>query len=208
MFDLGNVLIPTRTQPDFALQIASMINAVTASAASNQTVTTGYVTEFLQSDVVVQYELGNLTTSEFTKKMSQHFNVANSLLMAKAYNTLLLQPYAWVTAVLIRARLYGNVYVLSNTSALHRVKADMLLDSIGATDNLIEKKILSYEIGMRKPDIEMFKHMLSVVKCYPEEIVYIDDLQACVNAAKGLGIEAYRLENPEDLLDLVLQVVR
>ena len=51
--------------------------------------------------------------------------------------------------------------------------------------------ISSCEVGMRKPDPEIFKLALGIAQAAPEECAYFDDRPMLVNAAQKLGIRAF-----------------
>lgn len=74
--------------------------------------------------------------------------------------------------------------VLSNTIKPHaQVNQDM-----GVYDNF-PIRILSCEVGLRKPDPKIYKLALSKLGTKPEETVFIDDKQEMVKAAKDLGFK-------------------
>lgn len=87
-----------------------------------------------------------------------------------------------------------EIGVLSNTNALHwheqhqheRVRA------------LFTRTFLSYELGIVKPDAEIFAHVIGDLRCDPRQIVYFDDNQINVDAALAAGIDAALARGPAD----------
>jgi putative hydrolase of the HAD superfamily len=87
-----------------------------------------------------------------------------------------------------------EVGVLSNTNALHwngqrqheRVRA------------LFTRTYLSYELGVVKPDLEIFAHVIDDLACEPAQILYFDDNQVNVDAARVAGIDATLARGPAD----------
>lgn len=53
-----------------------------------------------------------------------------------------------------------------------------------------ERAFLSTELKMRKPQLEIYRHVLAELQCEPENAVYIDDRQAYVDAAAEVGMHA------------------
>ena len=51
-----------------------------------------------------------------------------------------------------------------------------------------DHRILSYEVGLWKPDEAIYQHALKVVGVAPKEAVFIDDQEKNVLAAESLGI--------------------
>ena len=62
---------------------------------------------------------------------------------------------------------------------------------------------MSYEIGMRKPDAEIFEFVLAQNKLVPSQTLFVDDSIQHVEAAKKLGINAYWLDvKKESITDI------
>lgn len=59
--------------------------------------------------------------------------------------------------------------------------------------------ILSYEIGCEKPDPKAYKILLEVLDVEPQEVLFIDDKEQNVHAAKELGIDAVLFENTDQV---------
>lgn len=57
--------------------------------------------------------------------------------------------------------------------------------------------ISSCEVGMRKPDPEIFSLAMGIAHAYPDECLYIDDRLMIVEAARGAGIKAIQHKNFE-----------
>ncbi len=55
-------------------------------------------------------------------------------------------------------------------------------------DQLFDAVVISGEVGMRKPEPEIYRHTLDLLGCAPGEAVFVDDLERNVRAAAALGI--------------------
>jgi epoxide hydrolase-like predicted phosphatase len=55
-------------------------------------------------------------------------------------------------------------------------------------DELFDAVVISGEVGMRKPEVRIFQHALGQVGLPGEACVFIDDIEANIVAARGLGI--------------------
>jgi epoxide hydrolase-like predicted phosphatase len=55
-------------------------------------------------------------------------------------------------------------------------------------DVYFDQIVISGEVGMRKPEPRIFHHALGLVGLRPEECVFIDDIEANIEAARGLGM--------------------
>lgn len=55
-------------------------------------------------------------------------------------------------------------------------------------DTLFDAVVISGEVGMRKPEPEIYLHTLDLLGCAPEEAVFVDDLARNVRGAVSVGI--------------------
>lgn len=64
---------------------------------------------------------------------------------------------------------------------------------------VLHRCFFSNEIGLRKPDRRCYEHVLEELRCQPDQVVFFDDSQSCVDGARRVGIESYRVEGVEAL---------
>jgi epoxide hydrolase-like predicted phosphatase len=55
-------------------------------------------------------------------------------------------------------------------------------------DQMFDAIVISGEVGMRKPEPQIFHHTLELIGVRPEEAVFVDDLQVNITAAEQLGL--------------------
>ena len=84
--------------------------------------------------------------------------------------------------------------VLSNTYEYHAK-----LNEKDPRFRLFDLIIFSHRVGMRKPDREIYKHILKRLNIKPDECIFIDDLPKNVEAAKNMGIKGILFQNAEQL---------
>ena len=84
--------------------------------------------------------------------------------------------------------------MLSNTNALHWTGQR----ESARVRSLFTRNYLSFELGIVKPDAEIFEHVVADLGCAPGEIVYFDDNQVNVDAALGVGLDAALAGGPLD----------
>lgn len=85
---------------------------------------------------------------------------------------------------------YAETGCLSNTNVVHWTHNADIRALIGSCQH----RFLSYEIGHVKPDTAIFEHAIASLGCAPEEIVFLDDNEPNVVAAKRLGIDATQVK--------------
>ena len=84
-----------------------------------------------------------------------------------------------------------SLYILSNWSAETYPIAEKRFDFLHWFDG----KVISGEIGILKPDLEIFKFLMTSYNLTPQETVFIDDKLVNVEAAKELGIHGIHFKN-------------
>lgn len=62
-----------------------------------------------------------------------------------------------------------------------------------------EMQVFSAEVGMRKPAPEIFQYVLDLLGADPEEVVFVDDFNENVQAARKLGMHALQFKNPSQI---------
>jgi epoxide hydrolase-like predicted phosphatase len=89
------------------------------------------------------------------------------------------------------------------------IKTALLSNSWGNTyprhgwDDMFDEVVISGEVGMRKPDAEIFHHTLDLLKVKPEESVFVDDLAHNIKGAADLGmIGVLHVDYPSTKLEL------
>jgi putative hydrolase of the HAD superfamily len=85
--------------------------------------------------------------------------------------------------------------LLSDTDPIHWNFIKTTWPWIGA----IQNPTLSYQVGIMKPAPKIYQTAAANVNTPPKNCLYIDDLQANVDAARDLGMTGIRFENPTQL---------
>lgn len=95
----------------------------------------------------------------------------------------------------------AKVYMLSNTNEIHipiawsRWKKT---DKLGP-DSYFTKIYLSYEIGMRKPNAEIFERVIQEQNLDPLRTLFIDDSIQHIEGAARCGLQTHHLQQISDL---------
>jgi HAD superfamily hydrolase (TIGR01509 family) len=55
-------------------------------------------------------------------------------------------------------------------------------------DQLFDAVVISGEVGMRKPEPEIYLYTLARLGCAPGEAVFVDDLEANIRGAAAVGL--------------------
>jgi putative hydrolase of the HAD superfamily len=82
----------------------------------------------------------------------------------------------------------GPVAVLSNTNQVHWEAGAGRWPLVG----MFDRSFLSFEMGMVKPDLEIFDRVVADMDVAPEQVLFLDDNRINVDAARAAGLQAER----------------
>lgn len=162
-----------------------------------------------QNQLFDLYEKGQMSTSDFRNELRRYCNNSvDGAKIDKAWNSMLLDLPQERLELLMHFKQTHHTFLLSNTNEIHMDSFNAYLQknfNILDLSGHFEKLYLSYKIGMRKPDAEIFELVLSENKLNPQETLFIDDSIQHIESAKTLGIQTYWLDvKKESILDLFL----
>lgn len=92
------------------------------------------------------------------------------------------------------------VACLSNTNTIHWE----IMSGTFALHTLFDHYFLSHEIGLTKPNREIFEHVHTALDLQPERILFFDDNRINVEGAESAGMKAYRVVGMDEVR-IVLQ---
>jgi len=101
-----------------------------------------------------------------------------------------------VSRMLSRFRHAPDMMALVRRAKERGIRTGLLSNSWGNTypddlfDGMFDVVVISGEVGMRKPDAEIFEHTLREMRLPAAECVFIDDLLPNVRAAADIGLVA------------------
>ncbi len=155
-----------------------------------------------------KYEKGVISSYDFRTELKKYLlkNTTEDKIDT-AWNAMLLDLPGERVELLKKIRFTHCTFLLSNTNDIHIEEINSYLKKefkLPDLSSLFEKMYLSYKIGMRKPDAEIFEFVLKENNLNPTETLFIDDSIQHVEAAKKLGIEAYWLDaKKESILEIL-----
>jgi len=99
-------------------------------------------------------------------------------------------------------RLYGRYLLacLTNNNELHWPR---LRDEFGF-GKYFQRAFVSHELGLMKPDREVFQRVVEDLNLEPEEILFFDDNPECVDSARSVGLRGFVARGVADL-EVILQ---
>jgi glucose-1-phosphatase len=140
------------------------------------------------------YETGKITSEQFREGLREYAGrYISDEDIDRAWTIMLLDLPPGNIRLLEKLRGSYKLYLLSNTNAIH---IETLLRNSGEENgfsgmvNLFNKIYYSHIIRMRKPDVEIFRHVIEDAGLDPKTTVLIDDSIHNVEGAKAAGLLA------------------
>jgi epoxide hydrolase-like predicted phosphatase len=155
-----------------------------------------FFTHHHQDDFFKNFEKGFITPEELITSISQEIgNETSSAEIEKAWCAMLLDTPLIRLEMLKKLREKYQIFILSNTNSIHVNYYTSILRNLYNIDfpSLFHKVYYSFEVGMRKPDLEIFEYVLTDSKLDPETTMFIDDTEINIESADKTGMQALYL---------------
>jgi putative hydrolase of the HAD superfamily len=164
-----------------------------------------YISNYAQSGLFLQLEKGLISPEYFheqVRKMSDR-NISDEEI-DDAWNQFLITIPPYKLDFLLELRKKYRVLLLSNTNAIHfNQKGKSEFEKQGLSlNNYFDKCYLSFQLGMAKPDEDIFKHVLENEQAKAHEILFLDDGEQNIETAKKIGFTTYLVKEKEDFRPL------
>lgn len=165
--------------------------------------------EFLPrySELNNDLEVGKIDPDEFLDRLQTDFPHLSTTEIADIWNSMLLDfPEYRLNFIedLANEKKY-RLFLLSNTNALHIPHVGQIMgrDHYARFKGCFEQFYLSHEIGLRKPNREIYQFVLDQNNLQAAETLFIDDTIENTEAAATLGIQTWNLQvGKEDIIQL------
>lgn len=99
-----------------------------------------------------------------------------------------------------------RTFLLSNTNTIHYKAFNKILDDAHGFPELepfFEKCYYSQEVAMRKPNADIFEHVLNQNKLVPDETLFMDDTLMHLEGASELGIQVEHINADQDIFAVI-----
>lgn len=184
IFDFGGVLLNI----DYNLTINAFTEAGIPGFKEN-------FSQYAADQFFADLERGKTSEEDFYTRMME-VKVERET-AKKAWNAMLLDFRVESFQFLERLKEQFDLYLLSNTNIIHKTAFDAAFrEQTGyeSIDSFFKKAWYSHEIGMRKPDKEIFEYILKDAGLNPAESLFIDDSWPNLPPAEEAGIKTFLLK--------------
>jgi FMN phosphatase YigB (HAD superfamily) len=153
----------------------------------------------------IQFETGQISREDFLLGIQKHIPNASINEILKAWNAILLDfPLYRLEFLQMLSKKY-RLFLLSNTDAIHIETFEQKSGISFYSDfyQCFEKVHFSFEVGMRKPNHEVYNYVLNKHELSAKRTLFIDDKKENTDAALELGFQVWNLQvGKEDVVDL------
>lgn len=185
IFDLGNVIFP------FDMQRAALSLAQYTPAPAAE-----ILPYIAGSELEKSFERGEKSPYEFYDAVCRRFDMTVSYEMFVASWCDIFTLNEGTEKIIRGLAGTSRLGVLSNTNTLHFSFLMQRYPVMG----LFNDFHLSYKLGCRKPDAILFEKVKAHYPSYePQELLFIDDIDANAAAARAAGLQAVKFENAGSL---------
>lgn len=153
----------------------------------------------------LQFEKGQISQENFLLGIQKHVPNASIDEILNAWNAILLDfPLRRLEFVQKLSKKY-RLFLLSNTDAIHieTFERENGVSFYSDFYQCFEKIYFSFEMGMRKPDAEIFNYILKKHDLSAKRTLFIDDKKENTDVALSLGFQVWNLQvGKEDVVEL------
>jgi HAD superfamily hydrolase (TIGR01509 family) len=189
LFDLGGVL---------AEQAVTASMRDLAGLESDDQV----VERWLACSWVRRFESGRCTATQFATGVVEDWSLGISAEeFLDSFRGWAVAPFPGSLELVRATKAHARVGCLSNMNVLHW---EDRVSSWGLAE-LFEFPILSFRLGLIKPDRKIFERAIDTVGCPPGQILFLDDSAINVQAARSAGIASARVRGVEESREALTQ---
>jgi len=152
-----------------------------------------------------KFEKGQIKEDQFIDTFKKFLPTADITDIRKAWNSVIGDfPLYRLEFLQLLATKY-RLFLLTNTDEIHINEFEQNVGVSFFSDfyQCFEKVYYSFEMGMRKPDTQIFSYILNKHDLSPKRTLFIDDKKENTDAAASLGINVWNLQvGKEDVVEL------
>lgn len=153
----------------------------------------------------LQFEKGQISEENFLLGIQKQIPNASFDAILDAWNSILLDFPLRRLEFLQKLTKKYRLFLLSNTDSIH-IETFERENGVSFTRDFymcFEKVYFSFEMGMRKPDPEIFNYIIKTHELSPKRTLFVDDKKENTDAALLLGLQVWNLQvGQEDVADL------
>jgi putative hydrolase of the HAD superfamily len=180
LFDLGNVILPFNH-----FQIAEKLSPFVQRREFQDPQRIFSSLFDIEKGLINNFDVGKVSPQEFFQSVKESLDLSISFdEFTPIWNDIFLEDQE-VSKIILSLKERVRLGLLSNTDPLH---FNYILSKFPIM-MAFDKWILSYEVGFKKPAIEIFQKAIEWASVEPQKILFIDDMKKHVDVAVSLGMQ-------------------
>jgi putative hydrolase of the HAD superfamily len=155
------------------------------------------------------FEKGLISRTDFLLGLNKLVPNATQEEVLEAWNGVLLDFPMYRLEFLEKLSKKYQLFLLSNTDSIHinNFKEKNGYEFYNRFYNCFEKVYFSYDLGMRKPDEEIYNFVIKENNLNPKSTLFVDDNFDNIEGAKKTGLQVWHLlKGKEDVTELFEKV--
>ena len=152
-------------------------------------------------DAYKAFEVGAIDFDEYLDNLSRRLGISLTRVEWRTgWNELLRSLFEDVAGILPMVASALPIYVFSNTNPVHQAAWQSRFASALAP---VRKIYTSWEIGLRKPDVESYLAVADDIAVAPADILFVDDNAENVAGGQAAGLDARLVRTPAETLAIL-----
>jgi len=190
LFDLGNVILPFNH-----FQIAEKLSRFSQKKEFQDPHRIFSYLFDLQEGIINDFDVGKVSPPDFFQSVKENLDLSISFdEFVPVWNHIFVEDQE-VSQIILSLKERWRLGLLSNTDPLHFNHIVLRFPVMRAFD----KWILSYEVGSKKPAVEIYQKAIEWAKVDPQKILFIDDTKKHVEVAVSLGMQGIHFISASEL---------
>jgi putative hydrolase of the HAD superfamily len=189
-FDLGNVILPFSH-----FQIAEKLSRHTTKKEFQDPKKIFSCLFDFENGMINDFDAGKVTPQDFFQSLKERFGLVLTYDdFLPIWNDIFAEDEE-VSEIIRSLKGRRRLGLLSNTDVLH---FNYILSRFPVI-RIFDQWILSFEVGFKKPAVEIFRNAIEWAAVEPQNILFIDDMKIHVDAAISMGIQAIHFVSADQL---------
>ncbi|MEM6738088.1 MAG: HAD family phosphatase [Bacteroidota bacterium] len=194
IFDFGNVLID--------LDYPRIIQEFKKVATKNQHNIRKLI---MDSKVMMKFETGEIGPEKFRSSVNKILGMdLSEENFDQIWNCMLKSITKERMDKVLKIKDRFDTYILSNSNVLHEIAfEEMVMEATGEPSirEYVRKTYFSHEVGMRKPNHDIYEFVIEDINNYASRMLFLDDRLDNIEAARAAGMKAIQIFNPDKQLN-------
>ncbi|MAJ51529.1 MAG: hypothetical protein CMB82_07940 [Flammeovirgaceae bacterium] len=158
-----------------------------------------------KSQDLVDYEMGKITDTDFCQVVNELLSTELSQTSFEAiWNSFLGNISLDKLHLMLELKKQFKVLILSNTNPIHQRAFDRRVGELIPSkmmSEIVHEAYYSHELGLRKPDLLIYKKVIDLQNLNPTKTLFFDDRIENIIVAQDCGIQAIQVTYSEQILD-------